>query len=86
MNQITTLFGEKHESFLAKLRKATKRREKRTVAMRAVKSIGKLITLRRKEIKLLFELRNRLLTYANALEDGVDPKLAKLILGGSRGA
>lgn len=82
MNQIATLFGDSHDSFLAKLRKATKRRAKRALVAKAVREIGRLLKLRKLEAALLNELRSRLRDCGEALEDGVDAKMAKTILGG----
>lgn len=84
MNQITSLFGKPHDDFLSRLRKATKRREKRALAARAVVAVGRLIRLRKKEIALLVELRGRLRDYHDALEDGMDGKLAGAILRGRK--
>lgn len=85
MNQITTLFGKQHDDFLARLRKTTKKRARRALVAKAVRSVGSLIRLRGQEITLLIELRERLRDYDRALEDGVDAKLAQRILGGIRG-
>lgn len=52
-NQITSFFGQPHESFLASLRKAKKRREKRALVAKAITSINRLIRLRNKETALL---------------------------------
>jgi len=79
-NQIDTLFGKHHETFLARLRRATRRRAKQAPVAKAIGSVGKLIRLREDETRLLRELRSRLQDYYAAMEDGMDAKLAKLIL------
>lgn len=82
MNQVNTLFGKKHDDFLARLRKATKKREKRTLVKKAIQGVTTLVKIRGREITLLLELRDRLMDYSDALDTGDDGKLAKQILHG----
>jgi len=89
VNQIDTIFGRTHEAFLARLRKATKRRAKRVLVARAIRGVTKLVKLKGREITTLLELRERLLDYDKTLDDkildtGIDPKRAKMILGRDR--
>jgi len=84
-NQIDTLFGRKHDEFLARLRKATRARAKRALVAKAIRGVTTLVKIRGRELTLLLELRERLRDYDRALEDGMDAKLAKRILEGHRG-
>lgn len=81
MNQIDTLFGRKHQEFLARLRKATRLRAKRVLVAKAIQGVTRLVKIKARETNLLLQLRERLRDYDKALDNGADPKLAKLILG-----
>jgi hypothetical protein len=81
VSQIDSLFGPKHDEFLARLRKATKKRAKRALVAKAMKGVTALVKIKGREITLLLELRERLRDYEEALKDGSDGKLAKHILG-----
>lgn len=86
MNQISTLFSEPYDKFIARLRSATKRRAKRTLILRAVKNIRQLVRIKKMEIVLYKELEKRLAEqYENLAYENVDPKLARIILGESSG-